>query len=199
MGWKTRRDLVAEQHVLQAAPGLEVGLHPLDANALPGLPHEARHHALGHDQGVVEHDRVADGHPPPAAEVRRRELGELPVELVGDTLADALEVVDPGPALLFPAPGREEQEEGIAAALVEGQQVGGAHLGALQLAHEAAHDRQHLLEGPRAVVVLDLRELGRVDQREGEVAGLTQLLRELAEPLVVRRDLGVQGGVPPTG
>ena len=57
---------------------------------------------------------------------------------------------------------------------------------------------EHLLEGLRAVVVLDLGQLGGVDQREGEVAGLAQLLGELAQPLVVRRDLRVQG-ISPTG
>ena len=161
----------------------------LDPDALPGLVHDPRHHALGHDQRVVEHDGVADRDLAPAPQVGRAQVAELAVELLAHALADRLHVADARSALLLAALGRQEQQERVAAAVVEREQVRRSHFLALQLSDEAADHRQHLVERLRAVVVLDLRQLGRVDQDQPEVTLVPQLLDQVAQPLVVGRDV----------
>jgi hypothetical protein len=94
-------------------------------------------------------------------------------------------------ALPVAALGRQEHEEGVAALVVERQDVVGAHFVALQLQHQLRGHGEDLVEGLRAVVVLDLGQLGHVDQEQTQAAVVAQGLAEVGDPLPVGDDLGV--------
>ena len=109
--------------------------------------------------------------------------------------AIVVEVGDPRAVVPLPAAGREEEQEGVAPALVEGQQVGVARTSVpVQLADESGHGRRapartrasRSRARPAASSEASTRTRARWPcSRSWSVSAV--------EPLVVGRDLGVQG------
>ena len=118
--------LVGEQDLLQVTPALQLPLRALDSHAGPGLFDESRHEALRHHQRVVEGEGEAHRGPAQAPQVGGGEPGELAVEVAFDALRRGPQVGDlerPVASL-----GREEDEEGVCAPLVQADDVLGTHL-----------------------------------------------------------------------
>ena len=104
-------------------------------------------------------------------------------------LGEGAQIGDPEPAL---GPlRREEDEKSVASLVVHRQEVGGAHVASAELQEEVAGHGPDLLEGGRPVVMLDLRELRDVDEKEAHAALASQDVAQLGKPLPVRDGLGV--------
>ena len=176
-------ELVGQQHLLQVAPVLQVVLRALDVHAGPRLLHQAGDEPLRHDERVVEGEGEAHRHAAQRAEVGAREAHQLAVEVDLHAVRGRLEVGDPERAL--PALRGEEDQEGVAAAVVDADDVLVADLVSLQLEDEVAGHAHDLLEDRRAVLVLDLGEGRRVDQQEPQAALLGEHLAQVLDPLPV--------------
>ncbi len=176
-------ELVGEQHLLQLAAVLQLALRAQHVHAAPRLLDQPRDEPLRHHQRVVEREREAHRDAAQVAEVRAREPGQLAVDVALDALGGRLQVGDAQRPL---APlGREEDEERVAAAVVQADDVVVADLVALELEHQVARHGHHLGERGRAVLVLDLRERGGVDQQQPEAALLHEHAPQVLDAVAI--------------
>ena len=154
---------------------------------------ELKHESVFLDERVVENEAVADAELGPSLQVGARHPRESSGEVAVNAIRHRLEVAL-AEGTLF-ALLRKKDQEGVAVVLVDGDEVVPPGLHPAHVQDQIGEDVPHLLVDARAVVVLYLSEVRRVDVEHRETAIGDEHVADLVRALAIAWGGGVARGI----